>query len=604
MHRIVGLFVYSCLALVVAGCGTGALTPEQASATLPPTERVVSLTIVPTDTVIVPTLVEPADTAIPVPTDTTIPPTAVPTDTVAPPTAVPTEPPVEGVQVGDVAIVPADVHLYPVAQIYAGERVTFRLNPSVSDELAPRVVGVEIEINGEEVVDGSLGGWSSFSNEAFGFYQWVWTAEPGVHSVRVTLDPENKLEEPDEGNNSAEITFVVPETTIAKDVWEAEFTDSATVYFISGTDAHRDKEKLLALVESAVQKAASTLGVTPEKRVTVYFIDRVIGQGGYAGSSMVISYLDRNYSGGGLYEVLVHESIHVLDDQFVNADDIRFLTEGLAVWGAGGHYKLENLDARAGGLLLDTQNRYVPLRELVDNFYPAQHEVSYLQGGGFVNFLVETYGWEAVKEMYANSGRRDGESPATALDRTLSTYFNKSLEQLETDWHVYLQGVARSAEDALDLELTIKFYDVMRDYQKAHDPTAYFRYAWLPAPDVLREQNITAELTRNPEKEVNRVYETMLDAADRALRDGDFAQAGAILDSVSRSLEMDKFNDPLAQNYVSLVQLADEQGLVAENITFSTVDGVQLAEVRATDSANQLIELTYNLDGQNWVSGQ
>ena len=96
----------------------------------------------------------------------------------------------------------------------------------------------------------------------------------------------------------------------------------------------------------------------------------------------------------------------------------------------------------------------------------------------------------------------------------------------------------------------------------------------------------------------------MLDSADLSLREGDYAQFGAILDSVDRSLEMGKFSDPLALNFVSLVRLADEQGLIAENITFTTIDGVQLAEVRATDSWNQLVELTFNLDGQNWVSGQ
>jgi hypothetical protein len=128
-----------------------------------------------------------------------------------------------------------------------------------------------------------------------------------------------------------------------------------------------------------VVQAANKLAIMPSQKLPVYLIDRVVGQGGFAGTDMVVSYVYRRYAGGGFYELLVHEAAHILDQQFA-PQRITFLAEGLAVWVSGGHYKSEDLNERSAALV--ATKRYVPLAHLIDGFYPVQHEIGYLEAGG------------------------------------------------------------------------------------------------------------------------------------------------------------------------------------------------------------------------------
>ena len=550
----------------------------------------------------VPTFTAPAPTPLPPPTATPIP---VPTETQVPPTAVPV--------VDDLSISAENVFVYPVPQLYTGDRVTFQVYANVPSGIDVNELFVDIYVGGNLVVNNvNMGGYRNLNGDPIGLYQWVW--QPTIaqdYAVRVHVDPDNRITIGDENpdNNITDFTVTVADVATQPYIkqtarWETYETAYAKIHMVSGTAAARDRDYLLATVDAAVLAAAEAIQVEPisDRKVEIYFIDRVIGQGGYAGSSMVISYPDRNYAGGGLYEVLVHESIHVLDKSIESDDRVTFLVEGLAVWGTGGHYKPENLDARAAGLLLDT-DRYIPLAELVNNFYPAQHEIGYLEGGGFVKYLVDTYGYDLVRSLFGNTMTRDGMTPAESLSQDLVYYFGKTLEQLEADWHRYLQGVPRRAEDALDLELTIEYYDIMRSYQQAYDPTAYYLYAWLPYPDSLREQGLTADLTRHSDNEVNVTIEAMLESADIALRNGEYNRTRVLLDSVKRVLANGgQFIDPLAQSYLQLVRKSAELGFTAQDITlYDDTEGPK-ALITATDPVtNQLVTLTLALDGVEWT---
>ena len=97
-------------------------------------------------------------------------------------------------------------------------------------------------------------------------------------------------------------------------------------------------------------QAANKLAIMPSQKLHVYLIDRVVGQGGFAGTDMVVSYVDRRYAGGGFYELLVHEATHILDQQFA-PQRVTFLAEGLAVWVSGGHYQAEDLNERSAALV-------------------------------------------------------------------------------------------------------------------------------------------------------------------------------------------------------------------------------------------------------------
>ena len=547
--------------------------------------------------------VEPSLTPSPIP----------PTETAIPPTEVAAM--IDPVQ-DDLSISAENIFIYPVPQLYAGDRATFQVRANVPDTVNPNEVFVDIYVDDLLVVNNiNIGGYVNLNGDPIGLYQWVWQPdEAGEYRVRVELDPDDRVVAGDENpdNNSTQFAVVVSPRDALPAVqqnaqWDTLETSYARIHLVTGTAADRDRDYLQAVVDAAVLDAATTLGVPPiaDRKVEFYFINRVIGQGGYAGSSIVISYLDRNYAGGGLYEVLVHESIHVLDSPLESEARVTFLVEGIAILGTGGHYKPENIDARAAGLFLDT-DYYIPLAELINDFYPAQHEVGYLEAGAFLSYLSASYGFDKVLELYSNTQHRAGKTAADSLSDDLVIYFGKTLEQLEADWQLYLQSVPRRAEDALDLTLTIAYYDLMREYQQAYDPTAYYLYAWLPYPDALREQKLTADLTRHPEQPINVALEAMLESADIALRNGELARTRVLLDSVQRVLDNGgEFIDPLASSYFDLVQKSAEFGFIVQNISiFNDTIGSKAIVVATDPNTNELVTLTLALDGAEWTVSQ
>jgi hypothetical protein len=150
-----------------------------------------------------------------------------------------------------------------------------------------------------------------------------------------------------------------------------------------------------------------------------------------------------------------------------------------------------------------------------------------------------------------------------------------------------------------DLLTTIRYYNIVRDYQLQYDPTAHFLQAWLPPPRELEQRQITADLTRHPNSELNVTLEVMLLAVDRALRSGDLNNANVILDSVERALANDGlFLDPLGINYNQIVRKLMAVGLEVHQVEL----GGNRAVARVTEG--RLVSLRpvdMLLRNQTWV---
>ncbi|MDX1662831.1 MAG: hypothetical protein R3272_03495, partial [Candidatus Promineifilaceae bacterium] len=488
-------------------------------------------------------------------------PTAVPPTATAVPTVTQTATATLGASAtsADLSLTAEDFFIYPVPAVYSGDLVTFRVTAHVPEAVDPSDVVFEIQVGDQMTLPGTLS-WRTLAGEPVGELEWVWdtTGVSGHFPVTVTLDPDDQIQAGDENpdNNAVSLTMTVfsaslrPAAEIGTE-WVMADTGCCRIYVAEGTAAHRDLELLKEQVESGVREAAEKLGEPPGPRIDFYFIDRVIGQGGYAGSSIVVSYLDRNYAGGGLREVVVHEAVHKLDRQFA-PERIDFLAEGLAVWVTGGHYKQEAIDQRV--VALREEGLFIPLRQLVNDFYLHQHEIGYLQAAGFINYLVNVYGWERVRPFYAAVERSGVVPPAQELDRELQEHFDRSLAEMEGDWMRYLDAIPTDPVVLNDLLTTLRYYDTMRSYQLQYDLTAHFLNAWLPYPEEMVERGVTADLRRHPEEPINVTIEVMLESVDRALRAGEYAQANIILDSVERVLDGGgQFADPLAVTYYQIV---------------------------------------------------
>lgn len=599
------LFVYLLLGLV-------ACTPDSSVSASLPTPPPAALATG-TDT-----LAPSVDTPAP---STDTPPPSTPTDAplptntaavVEPPTSEPTDLPAPTVPIAesptaslpDLSIAVEGVVMHPVPTIYAGDKVTFQLLPFVPATIDVSAVTATILVDGVPIVSGPLER-RNWNGQAEAVFEWAWdtTNLVGEHEIQVVLDEADTLQQGDENPDNNSVSF--PTTVVAGTLrptaedaaeWITAETACCVAHVVSDTAAARDFNYLLDELERAVQVASARLNQPPTRKLQVYFIDRVVGQGGFAGSDMVVSYVDRAYAGGGLTELLIHEAVHVLDQEFAPRR-IAPLAEGMAVWVTGGHYKPEDLSRRSSALL--AINRYVPLTQLFNDFYPLQHEIGYLQAGGFVSYLVERGGWPTFREFYSNVTSDDGDTLAEAVDVNLQQYYGVGLPQMEAEWLTYLQGQAPSAAEVDDLATTIRYYDIMRRYQQAYDPTAYFLTAWLPHPTAVREQGNPADFSRRPKEEINITLEVMLEAADRALRAGDFARSNVLLDSVSRILDSNgTFIDPLAITYQKIVRAAAAFDYELQEVE---VKGDTAFAVATQAPFIRLTTLNMEQRGQEWV---
>jgi len=591
-------FVTICIAFIALTACTGnkgGTTPTNTPVELTVPGTVQGTAVEPTA---VPTVViEPTVTAVEAATiEATDIPTSlpVPTDT---PTTVPP----------DLNLTLSGVTLLPVPKIYEGDLVTFKIAPFLPEGVGFTDVRVQIFVDNEQIVKEILN-WRSLGGDTYGLYEWVWntSGQVGLHTITVILDPDDQIQIGDENpnNNQAAVNVTVyPRSELdpidADAVWVTASNSCCTLHVVSGTAAHRDLTQLLETTDAAFAEASTQLAEPLSQHYDVYFIDRILGQGGYATGGMVISYLDRNYIGGGIYEVLVHEAVHLIDHTFA-PNRITFLAEGVAVWATGGHYHKEDLGRRVAALI--EMGAYVPLVELIDNFYPTQHEISYLEAGGLIDYLVEIYGWDRVRDFYSDTTVFDGSSLSNSVDVNFQLYFDKPLAEVEAEWISYVQGLPRDASETADLQTTIRYYDVVRQYQELFDSTAYYLNAWLPSPAEVERLGITADLTRHPETTTNIALESLLLSAHAALDAHDYGRANALLDSIIRVLDNNgTFLDPLAGTYLEIVRTASAMNYQVQQIN---VEGTEAMVLVTRPNQFEIIQLNLVLQNDSWILTQ
>lgn len=363
---------------------------------------------------------------------------------------------------------------------------------------------------------------------------WVWDTSglaPGSYTLRFSLSGGTAWEQ---DFSLRPVSTVPPPEPEAH--WDYTTTDCCTIHYITGTDAERDLEILMAMVDAQAVSVETRMQAPLEESIMVVFLPRTLGHGGFATDGIYISYLDQHYAGGTVESVIHHEMVHVVDYRLGGAYRPAMLVEGLAVYVTGGHYKPESLGPRAGAML--ELGWYIPLDLLAEDFYHQQHEIGYLEAGALVGYLVETYGWDAYNVFYRTIPPPDGESIAVTLDRALQAHFDLTLAGLEADFRLYLDREPVTPADRDDLRLTVALYDTLRRYQSRLDPSAYFLTAWLPDGRTMRDRGIVADYLRRPTGWRNYLLESLLREAHAALLDGDHARVEQVLGWVNRLLSL------------------------------------------------------------------
>jgi hypothetical protein len=493
------------------------------------------------------------------------------------------------------------IHMHPENALYVGDLVSFEI-------ISPPGVDLSNQQLSARLPDGGLIGPEGFDEFGIGdrlqaTLRWEWdtvgydageypitfTISPNetVFTHTVTLLPESLLQfpEPDAG-------------------WQTTESDCCIFYYVSGTASARDADVLAEQADLSAARALEQIEVELVEPIEVVWLPRVLGHGGFATDEIYISYLDRNYAGNGAAQVIHHEIIHILDARAGADFRPTMFVEGLAVYLSDGHFKVEPILPRAVALL--ELGWYIPLAELTEDFYLAQHEISYLQSAALVQYMIERWGYEAFDLFYRSiaTNWEENRSAAYWIDLSVQANFGITFDELESDFIAYLAAQPFDPLMAADVRLSVTFFDTLRRYQQALDPSAYFLTAWLvQLDDLLEEPRVLADYLRHPDEPINLALETMLVTADQSLRAGDYERAGEMLGAVNAVLaayeagEPDIFYaDPIAVDYYALVLASLEAGYTPEIVSVNEGEAV----VTGTRGSNELVELNWVREESGW----
>jgi len=326
-------------------------------------------------------------------------------------------------------------------------------------------------------------------------------------------------------------------------VWMERDTDCCRLHYISGTAAARDIDLLAQEVDERARRVAVFMGYTPQEqsaneeaadRLDVDLVPRILGQGGFSAGEVLVSYADDNYTVTDAGIILQHELTHRIDPLMGGDFRPTMLAEGLAVYVSGGHYRPEPLILQAA--FLPRYGEYLPLAILAENFYSHQHEQSYLEAGALVGYMITTWGWQGFNDFYRDIHQAEGQATSQAIDQALQNHFGMSLQLLDDRFVGWLEEQPDLPDMDLDLEVMVDYFDEIRAYQMALDPSAYFQQVWLPDPAEMRKRGIVADYLRGPHAERNQEIEALLEQAGTNWIGGQYLQAFRTLAQVRRSL--------------------------------------------------------------------
>jgi hypothetical protein len=396
-----------------------------------------------------------------------------------------------------------DVITHPDGALFIGDRVSFEvLTPATTKK---QTGSVEVKFDGKSLGSADFAPFGIGGREEAALW-WVWdtsSLNPGRYTLTFTrLSDQFTWDETVALHPVAQVPLPEPDAH-----WAMAATTCCILHYITGTAAARDIAGLSQEADAESARVSAQLNFKLDKQIDVTLMPRVVGQGGFTAGSVYLSYLDGNYMGNEMPILFHHEFVHFYDGEVGGGFRPSIFEEGLAVYLTGGHFKPEPLKSRAAALL--NLGWYIPLTQVADDFYNQQHDIGYLEAATLVKYLVDTYGWGAFTEFYRSIPSPDRQKDSAVIDTALRQHFNISFAELETAYLASLRAQAFTNAERTDLRLTVEFFDMVRRYQKALDPSAYFLTAWLPDGSVMRQRGIVSDFLRHPEKLDNRLLESL-----------------------------------------------------------------------------------------------
>ncbi len=424
------------------------------------------------------------------------------------------------------------VEFYPVAPYHVGDVLSARVTYTGSDEIGGTEITIALADQPDQTIDTAT--FSRFTRSAtFFWFLDTQAGNPGFIEFLFT--------HPQSGTTWTEGLHLLPDPGNRTAAWSIAHTPCCTLHYLTGTDAETDLLKITDIVEErsalALEQfaAAGVFDENPmEDSLPIVLIPIVVGHGGFATDEAVLTYSHWNWAGIEFDILAHHEIVHVID-RLVNTEGPRpsIFVEGLAVYLTGGHYREGDPLQRAAALL--ALDLYLPITEIVNDFYAAQHEIGYMEAAALVAYLDEIWGWETFIDFYFNLP--EGPSDDVIISSALESRFGIDLAELEENFIAYLEGLEIDQDVKDDVRLTIETYDMLRRYQTIAIPSAHFRSAWWPPVRHMREAEIVGDYAYREKAPVNVIVEHHFLEAHDGLRSEDYTRVAASLASIDRILD-------------------------------------------------------------------
>jgi hypothetical protein len=479
-----------------------------------------------------------------------------------------------------------DLWAFPGPDHYEGDVLTFQVpiggfGAYSLGETAISVDGVPLDLEPDLRRDPLLGDVLIFPN-AFDTAGAV-----GGHWVKVSarLTPERHI-------NLTQRIVIQPEAGRPRQElatrWAIERTECCNVTYLEESAAARDLDRVVAVIDESARQAEEHFGLTLP-RVDFVLIDRLWGNGGYAGKEVVVSYLDRDYSpgrGSTFQQTVLHELAHAITDQIEHATPWPLL-EGAAVQFTGGHFKPEPIGARARAL--DERGDLPSIVELFENFSEMQHESRYVAAGALTEYIVATYGFHALVDVLDSDLDLAG---AEWLDVAVDEALDIDLVVLQAGFTNWV-ATHDPTSQAKDLALTIDLQEARRAFQVAHDP--YPNFFGYPS---VAETGQDALAMRDPQSPRLVAVEALIGYAQDLIITGDLEAAAHAVAEVKRVVEDGTVGVGLSAEFLAVAEALDDAGY--ELLEY--VAGTSFA--LATRNAPDLVLIEFEVvDGSIVVTG-
>ena len=465
-----------------------------------------------------------------------------------------------------------DVWLFPGPQHFAGDTLTFEVplagfGVNQLEAATLRVGDEEIDVPGEIFGDPLLGDRLIFAN-AFdttgqGGGHWVEIEATLVSGAAIDIR-QRFVVLPDSRRPQQEVDAT----------WQRSATECCTLVYLEDTAAARDIEALVAMIDESTAEVEDHFGVDVPP-VDIVLIDKLWGNGGYAGRELVLSYLDRDFSPGRLAtfrQTVLHELAHAATDQLEVSTPWPMI-EAVAVQFTGGHFKAESLGGRARALR--DAGALPALLDLFDEFADLQHESRYAAAGAFAEYLSVNYGNDALLKLFSADVRAataGGWLVAAARDA-----LDVDIQELQRQFDSWLDG-HDATEEALDLELTVALQDARRRFQARYDPYPnYFHYS------SITEASQPALASRDASHPAVVAVETLIAHGQDLIIAGELDAAAVVVAEVEAIVASGVVGGGLAGEFLAVARALDDAGLELIHYTPSSADPQALATRRAPD---------------------